>query len=356
LDALAAHDFQALHRDNEWLLGMALAAEACCLLGDRRAGDALYRQMLPFAGSHAYGPTEGAIGAVDRYLGLLAEMLGRAEDAETHFRSAIRLNDGMQARPYAAHARRELARVRARSADGAGEARALMAEARGAAEAIGMQALLSRLDYEAAATSSDERRPQAQLATFRREGDYWTVEFRGDRALIRDAKGMGYLAALLASPRADLHALQLAGGAPASGGKSGSSGDLDWLHAAGLGDSGNMLDPEAKQAYRSRVEDLRADIAEAEGWNDTERAQRSRHELEFLASELGRAVGLGGRDRRAASSTERARLSVTRAIRSAMRRIAGKLPALGAHLDESIRTGTFCSYHPESSPEPSWGL
>jgi hypothetical protein len=115
-----------------------------------------------------------------------------------------------------------------------------------------------------------------------------------------------------------------------------------------------MLDAEAKKAYRQRADDLRADIAEAEDWNDTERAQRSQRELDFLASELGRAVGLGGRDRRAASSSERARLSVTRAIRSAVRRIAGELPALGAHLDESIRTGTFCSYQPESSSEPRW--
>jgi hypothetical protein len=168
---------------------------------------------------------------------------------------------------------------------------------------------------------------------------------------------MGYLAALLASPRVEHHALQLAGGIASPGRQSGSSRALDGLDAAtGLGDSGNMLDAEAKKAYRDRADDLRADIAEAEDWNDTERAQRARQELDFLASELGRAVGLGGRDRRAASSTERARLSVTRAIRSAVRRIAGELPALGAHLDASIRTGTFCSYQPESSSEPRWSM
>jgi predicted ATPase len=354
-DALAADDFQALHRDNEWLLGMALAAEACCLLGDRKAGDVLYRQLLPFAGLHAYGPTEGAIGAVDRYLGLLADLLGRDADAAAHLRSAIRLNDGMQARPYAAHARRELARVLARSPEGVQQARELLAEAQRSAEAIGMQSLLSRLSTETALAASDERRPPPQLSTFRRDGDYWTVEFHGERAMIRDAKGMGYLAALLASPRVEHHALQLAGGIAIRGRQPGSSRALEGLHAAaGLGDSGDMLDAEAKKAYRQRADDLRADIAEAEDWNDTERAQRSQRELDFLASELGRAVGLGGRDRRAASSSERARLSVTRAIRSAVRRIAGELPALGAHLDESIRTGTFCSYQPESSSEPRW--
>jgi hypothetical protein len=296
------------------------------------------------------------VGAVDRYLGLLADLLGRDGDAAAHLRSAIRLNGGMQARPYAAHARRELARVLARSADGEQQASELMAEARRVAEAIGMRSLLSRLSDETASTSPDEYRPPSQLSTFRRDGDYWTVTFRGERALIRDAKGMGYLAALLTSPGVEHHALQLAGGIATPGRQAGSSRALEGLHAAaGLGDSGNMLDAEAKKAYRDRADDLRADIAEAEDWNDTERAQRSRQELEFLVSELGRAVGLGGRDRRAASTTERARLSVTRAIRSAVRRIAGELPALGAHLDASIRTGTFCSYQPASGSEPSWG-
>jgi non-specific serine/threonine protein kinase len=169
---------------------------------------------------------------------------------------------------------------------------------------------------------------------------------------------MGYIASLLARPREEVHALQLALASQlevAGAAESGST--IEGLQAAGgLGDSGSMLDPVAKQAYRKRASELRAEIAEAESWNDFERAERARHELEFLVRELGRAVGLGGRDRRAASSTERARLSVTRAIRSAMGRIAAQLPALGAHLDESIRTGTHCSYHPDSSADPGWVL
>ena len=66
-----------------------------------------------------------------------------------------------------------------------------------------------------------------------------------------------------------------------------------------LGDAGARLDPQAKAEYRRRVEDLRADIAEAESWNDPERAARSRDELEFLtqssAAPSGSAVGTGRR-------------------------------------------------------------
>jgi hypothetical protein len=336
---------------------MALAAEAACGLGDRNAAEVLYGQLLPFAGLHAYGPTEGAVGAVDRYLGLLADLLGRDVDAESHLRSAIRLNDAMQARPYSAHARRELARVLARRDAGARTAAELRAEAQHAAEEIGMPLLESRLAADAVANLYDQR-PEDTRAVFRSGGDYWTVTYGGDKALIRDGKGMGYIASLLARPREEVHALQLALASQVEVAGAAESGrTIEGLQAAaGLGDSGSMLDPVAKEAYRERASDLRAEIAEAESRNDFERAERARHELEFLVRELGRAVGLGGRDRRAASSTERARLSVTRAIRSAMGRIAAQLPALGAHLDESIRTGTHCSYHPDSSADPGWVL
>ena len=52
-------------------------------------------------------------------------------------------------------------------------------------------------------------------------------------------------------------------------------------------------------------------------------------ERDFLVRELSRAVGLGGRDRRAGSASERARAGVTRAIRQAIARISEQHPDLG---------------------------
>jgi hypothetical protein len=40
-------------------------------------------------------------------------------------------------------------------------------------------------------------------------------------------------------------------------------------------------------------------LEEAEAFNDPARATRARQEMDFLVEELARAVGLGGRDRRA---------------------------------------------------------
>jgi hypothetical protein len=107
---------------------------------------------------------------------------------------------------------------------------------------------------------------------------------------------------------------------------------------------GGVLDARALAEYRRRLAELDDDLAEAERWNDTERASRARTERDFLLRELTSATGIHGHPRRLGSETERARVNVTRAIRSAIDRIRTHNPAAAAHLDQTVRTGTYCSY------------
>jgi non-specific serine/threonine protein kinase len=67
-------------------------------------------------------------------------------------------------------------------------------------------------------------------------------------------------------------------------------------------------------------------------------------------------VGLGGRDRLAASTAERARINVTRAIKAALARIQEHSPALGRHLARTVRTGIYCSYAPDPRFPSAWQL
>ena len=55
---------------------------------------------------------------------------------------------------------------------------------------------------------------------------------------------------------------------------------------------------------------------------------------------------MSGRPRQLGSESERARLNVTRAIRTAISRIRDRAPDAAAHLDRAVRTGTRCSYSP----------
>ena len=62
------------------------------------------------------------------------------------------------------------------------------------------------------------------------------------------------------------------------------------------GDSGPLLDAQAKAAYKRRLDEIDADIVEAESLGDLARAARAAQadaEREFLIGELSRAFGLG---------------------------------------------------------------
>ena len=111
-------------------------------------------------------------------------------------------------------------------------------------------------------------------------------------------------------------------------GDAGRGAERGLAFSSGL-DAGVLLDAQAKEAYRRRLAEIEEDIEEAQAMGDDERAAQAGAERDFLVRELARAVGLGGRDRRAGSASERARASVTRAIRQAMARIRAHHPAAG---------------------------
>ena len=195
-----------------------------------------------------------------------------------------------------------------------------------------------------------QRKPNA----FRLEGDYWSISFEDHTVTLRDLKGLHYLARLLAHPGREFHVLDLvaSGVAPAAATPPGTT-DPE-LTPSGWGDSGVLLDAQAKNAYRRRLAEIDEDLEEARLIRDSGRVVQAEAERDFLIRELSRAVGLDGRDRRAGSPSERARVSVTRAVRYAMSRIRQHDPPLGEHLDRAIRTGTYCVYLPDSRITASW--
>ncbi len=191
---------------------------------------------------------------------------------------------------------------------------------------------------------------------FRNEDEFWTVGY-GDRAFrLKDTKGFAYLAHLLRHPGTEFHVLDLVGGIAAGTADDEPKlrmpeGDDEprkpELNISGLADAGEMLDEQAKSVYRQRLSELREELEEAREFGNEERAEKAKAEIDALTSELSRAAGLGGRDRRAGSASDRARQSITKTIKSVLERIAQSDPALGDIFSRCIRTGTFCSYQPD---------
>ena len=128
------------------------------------------------------------------------------------------------------------------------------------------------------------------------------------------------------------------------------------LHVSGLDAGDVLIDSQAREAYRRRLTELEEDLQEALDWNDPERAARAQEEIDALTAELASAAGLGGRNRSASTAAERARISVTKAIKGANKTVSRECPALGAHLASSIQTGRFCSYAPPGEAPPAWYL
>lgn len=193
---------------------------------------------------------------------------------------------------------------------------------------------------------SEALHPSGEDGTFRREGEYWTVGYEARVLRLKDSKGIRVLAHLLADPGRPHAALDLE--------RLGSPGGEETARAIASGDAGELLDEEARRAYRARIAELREAIETADSWGKADEVGLLREEMDFITHELGRALGLGGRSRRAGSIAERARLNVMRAVRSAMQRISLADPELGAHLNATVHTGTVCVYTPDPRIRIAW--
>ncbi len=344
-DRIAASDFAAGRRDYTWTLSIAMLAEACFLLEDAERAERIRPLLAAYRGRNVAVGALLCLGSIARYLAMLESVGGRFEEAERMFDEAEAANRRLGAPVLLARGNLQRSIFRARTGDRAGALAALQA-ATESADRLGLIQVASRARALNEVPENKQSPPQEQpgagegSSLFHPEGDFWTIRFHSGPAFrIRDAKGLGYLAALLRSPSAEIHVLDLA-----TGGE----------RVPDAGDGGEMLDVQARGEYRRRLSELGEELEEAKARDQVERAMKIEDEIESLTRELSRAVGLGGRERRAASISERARLNVTRAIKSAIERIGEKDPALGLHFSGAIRTGTYCCYMPEPKAATVW--
>jgi hypothetical protein len=286
----------AMSKGFPWLV---TAGQVVVLVEDASLAEMFY----PLLRSHAlygrvfWGPGGSyPIGPTSRILGELALLKGDVAAARTHFDEALEHCGQMGAPALLAATERAIARLPA---------------------------------ADAAPRPSSKNVRQGVTVALAREGDVWVVSTNAFAPLrIKHGKGVEYLRVLLESPGQEHHVLVLAGTGEAPE------------------DAGAVLDQRAKAEYRQRVEDLEDQIAEGERHGDTGKVERARRELDAIAAELASALRLGGRDHKAASNVERARINVQRRIKDTISRIAEHAPELGLYLDATVRTGTYCSYQP----------
>jgi tetratricopeptide (TPR) repeat protein len=170
-----------------------------------------------------------------------------------------------------------------------------------------------------------------RASTWMKEADVWKISFDGKTHYIRDMKGMHDLARLLQRPREEIHCSDLLGGVMVSAGK-----EL-------------MFDDKAKRSYQRRIQELEEQLLTVDHDLNPEKKRTLVEEYDQLMDHLSVSLGLGGRTRVTSDTMDRARSAVTWRIRKAIKKIEAVNPSLGKHLSNSVKTGLFCSYHPELS-------
>lgn len=353
VDNLAASRLDRPPHDGNWVAALTFLAEATHLIGDSDRAEVIRGHLEPLADRNVViDQGVASRGPVTYYLGLACATTGDHDAAARWFAGARDAALQMGARAIAARTHLEWGRS-ARAAGRDDTAIELLAAAAVGFRDLGLEAAATRCSKEASAAAAHQSTAVAQShdhAVFRREGEVWAVG-DADAVRVRHSKGMAYLARLLAAPDVEVHSLDLA-----SGGRLDPSAmhreDLPTASTDGLA----VLDHQAKAAYRRRINELRAELDEADAGRDTARAERAAAELSSLHAALTSAVGLGGRDRKTSSDAERARVAVTKAIRGALRRIAEHHPRIGTHLSQHVRTGTYCVYLPDARNPLRWSV
>lgn len=364
---LAADGFASLPRDNLYLASLTLLTDACAYLADAEGARLLEGLIAPYADRTAVVTDAAVFAPMSRSMGRLAAVLGRRDEALGWLARAREDAAVLGARPLLAHLDVDEAAVRGRLGDD--DERAEVARLLDRAGALARELELAEVvrrsrDLRAVIAGPDGTRAPRPAApapapapapadgpALRRRGEVWEIAWSGRVFSVRDVKGLHHLARLLAEPEREFAAVDLVGGRAAAGADAGALAQ-EGLTAGGES-SGAVLDEQAKRAYRARLTELEEEIEEAAAFHDPEREAGARREREAIVAELAGALGLGGRDRAFTSTSERARVNATRAIRSAIDRVARADPALGRHLSLTVRTGAYCAYRPEP-PAPRW--
>ncbi|WP_420601343.1 tetratricopeptide repeat protein [Flagellimonas sp.] len=165
--------------------------------------------------------------------------------------------------------------------------------------------------------------------SFVNTGELWELDYSGESALLKDSKGLHDIAKLLEQPEKQIHCAELMGSV---------------LESEGA----DVIDGKAMKDYKSKIQALQSDILDAEEMGHTSKAEEFRTAYETLLNHLSQVTGMSNKTRKTGSSLEKARSAVTWRIRSSIKKIEKVHPKLAKHLTNSIKTGTFCSYVPES--------
>lgn len=193
---------------------------------------------------------------------------------------------------------------------------------------------------EAAVPAPSPARRSSTMTLRQGPAGIWLIGRGDDETAVPARRGLEHLHALLSRPGEEVPALRLAGGPQT-------------VEQGGLGE---VADAQALASYRRRLSQIDAELDAADGSGDAARGGQLAAERDALLAEVSAATGLHGRPRTTGSGAERARVTVRKAIASALETIHGADPVVARHLTARVRTGVRCRYEPDPDAPVEWRL
>ncbi len=194
-----------------------------------------------------------------------------------------------------------------------------------------------------------------------KDGDIWTITFRGNSVHLRDLKGLTYIVYLLQHPNESISATQLVEiTTEKQTGELHNEMSKQQIEEEGLrqvvdlGDSGKAADPKTLKEVRRRLLEIEEEKVRAEQVGDSEKYDELEETTEQLERYLNKNYGLGNKPRRAGSHADRMRVNVNRAIQRVVGKIRKQNEALATYLNSTIKTGFQVSYTPDPNNPASW--
>jgi hypothetical protein len=207
------------------------------------------------------------------------------------------------------------------------------------------------------------REYSSELNIFRKNGDYWSITYKGQQLPpMSDQVGFAYISLLLQSPMQPIAPLQLVqlvrrnllskgrhNNKPIKGEEQVSTTNQNTSSPYA---SDDILDERARIEIGEALKKLMKKREEAEQSRDSYRVHEIQKEIDETVEHYAPTIGLGGKSRKFNQDDEKARSSVKKAINRACEKISKECASLARHLTICIETGYSCSYKPH--PEIEW--
>jgi|TARA_B100000315_G_scaffold259748_1_gene317002 hypothetical protein len=208
---------------------------------------------------------------------------------------------------------------------------------------------------------------------FSLSGNIWVITYADETIRLQDSLGLKYIHYLLLHPEKEIFALELKreinpvflfkdqDGYERLGNEEVSKllieGKLRSMPTGTSGAKEEILDDQAVKEYKDELKRLTIKLNDAEELSQDEEAEEIRKKIEILMKQLSAGHDHHGQPREFTDESEKARVSVSKAVRASLEKIKDDktgLPALWRHFCSTLSAGISCSYKPEK-PMP-WNL